>query len=254
MRIQLVSDVHVEFDEQEPFALPEVERDLLVVAGDLGEGAEGAEFLRRELKRGPVVYVLGNHEFYNHDYHGVRSFWSEIHDHFERQKSGHRLYVLDNKAVTIDGVRFIGSTLWADFDQNHPATKKAAVRGMSDYHCIVYGERLLTPDDAYEAHQTNRAFIAHELSQTALPTVVVTHHAPHPQSTPVGYRDSSVTGCYVSDLSELIEQFTPTVWCHGHTHVRRDYLIGKTRVLCNPRGYARYEETPGFDDSFTFHV
>jgi len=256
LRIQLVSDIHVEFDGgYKPYRLPRVKRDLLVVAGDLGEGENGREFLMHELKFSPVVYVLGNHEFYNHNYHNLRAYWA--HKDGKLRVGLNRLHVLDDRAVTLDGVRFIGATLWTDFDRNSPATKLAAQRKMSDYHYIGHSaeeDRLLRPEDAFEAHQKSRAFIANELVEGHERSVVVTHHAPSPQSIPVGYRELSVNGCYVSDLSGLIEQFGPTVWCHGHTHVKHDYRIGGTRVLCNPRGYASYETTEGYDPGFVFEV
>lgn len=258
MKIQLVSDIHVEFDDDAaPFHLPEVERDVLVVAGDLGEGINGTEFLMRELARSPVVYVLGNHEFYQHYYQNIRKHWKAQHGKLRVRENP--LWVLDDTAVTISGVRFIGSTLWADFDRNSPLTKLAAMNGMSDFSCIGFeepdgGERILLPDDTYDAHTKGRAFIARELAANHKRSVVVSHHAPSQRSIPVGYRHDSMNGCYVSNLEELIEAHQPDAWCHGHTHVVQDYLLGKTRVLCNPRGYSGYEPTRGFDPSFTFDV
>jgi Icc-related predicted phosphoesterase len=256
VKIQLISDVHVEFDrEGSPYELPEVDRDVLVIAGDLGEGINGIEFLNRELERSPVIYVLGNHEFYRHYWQDVREHWRE-HQH-QLRKRGNRLFVLDDASVELDGVRFVGSTLWADFDGNSPVTKVAARRGMNDYNQIGYvngQDRLLTPEDTYQAHVTARQYIADTLAEAHPKTVVVTHHAPSPQSIPVGYRHSSVNGCYVSDLEELIHTYQPAAWCHGHTHVSRDYKVGETRILCNPRGYAGYEANRGFSDTFTFTV
>jgi Icc-related predicted phosphoesterase len=257
LRVQLISDVHVEFDRgKKPFQLPEVERDVLVVAGDLGEGEAGTDFLFRELERSPVIYVLGNHEFYHHYWQTVREHWR--HKHQKMRVRGNALHVLDNRAVTLNGVRFIGATLWADFDQDNPVTKLAAMRRMADYGVIGFqdGEedRLLLPDDVLEDHRNSRAFISKELRANHKRSVVVTHHAPSARSIPVGYRDSSVNGCYVSSLDDMIEQYQPDAWCHGHTHVRHDYLIGKTRILCNPRGYNGYELTHGFNPDFTFDV
>lgn len=255
MRVQLISDVHVEFDGDGEYCLPEVERDVLVIAGDLGEGLNGIPFIERELKRSPVIYVLGNHEFYRH-------FWQDTREHWRKYQhqlhaNGNRLYVLDDSTVTLGGVPFIGSTLWADMDNNSPETRHAARYGMNDYYSIGYanGEvRRLVPEDTYNAHVKARAFIADELAKHGTKSVVVTHHAPSRRSIPVGYRDSSVNGCYVSDLEELIEAYAPKVWCHGHTHLTHDYRVGATRILCNPRGYAGHEENPAFSDAFVFDV
>lgn len=256
MKIQLISDVHVEFDrEGQSYQLPEVERDVLVIAGDLGEGINGLEFIVRELERSPVIYVLGNHEFYRHYYQDVREHWRKHQD--KVRINGNRLHVLDDATVELGGVRFVGSTLWADFDGNSPITKTAARRGMNDYYQIAYAngsDRYLTPDDTYAAHVEARKFIAGELAKPHPKTVVVTHHAPSRQSIPVGYRDSSVNGCYVTDLEELIQTYAPAAWCHGHTHVSRDYRVGDTRILCNPRGYAGYEANTAFSENYTFEV
>ena len=84
--------------------------------------------------------------------------------------------------------------------------------------------------------------------------VVVTHHLPSFQSIPERFRGESLNGAYASELFEDIMETQPDIWCHGHTHGSSDYMIGNTRILCNPRGYHGHELNPDFNDSFTIDL
>jgi len=84
--------------------------------------------------------------------------------------------------------------------------------------------------------------------------VVVTHHLPSAKSSDSRYRDSSLNPAYYSHLDEWIEERDIALWVHGHTHVSNDYMIGDTRVVCNPRGYYMHDENPNFSPSLVVEV
>ena len=104
MQLHILSDVHTEFAD---FDLPEIDADVIVLAGGIGVGTGGLDWLSRQRRGSPVTYVPGNHEFYRHDL----SLIDEL-----RSRAPRDVHVLDNEAVVLGKVRFLGSTLWADFE------------------------------------------------------------------------------------------------------------------------------------------
>ena len=111
--------------------------------------------------------------------------------------------------------------------------------------------KYVRPEDTVAWHRASRAWLDNALAlPCAGPSVVVTHHAPHPASLPSP--DFDLAHCYASDLSRLIRDRQPDLWVHGHLHSRSYYRIGATRVVCNARGHV--EEASGFDPAFTVNV
>ena len=159
--------------------------------------------------------------------------------------------------MIIDTVRFIGGTLWTDFSLLGAETRELAMRTvsdrMNDYKKIRYEKngayRSFTTENARQLHYLVRNFIERELAiaHSAGPTVVVTHHSPCLKSVPSAARDDILATAYASDLSGLIDQYQPEVWIHGHIHHNTNISIGRTNVLCNPRGYEGSELNPEFD-------
>ena len=247
MRLQIVSDLHV--DVVGGFAPVLVEgADALIVAGDVCEGtAKGLAFLRAHVPQPtPILFVLGNHEFYG------RAVVEERQAAREAARE-HDIHVLDDGVAVLGGVRFVGATLWTDFCLNGEAMQAidmvAAGQLMNDYLCIrqqqISGQRF-TPRDSLALHRTSRAFIWQTLSEGfAGPSVVITHHAPHPRSIHRRYQGSAVNPAFASDQSAIIERFAPALWVHGHVHDSFDYTLGDTRIVCNPRGYGT--ENAAFD-------
>jgi Icc-related predicted phosphoesterase len=254
MRLQILSDLHVDAGG---LHLPEraMTAELLVVAGDVQAGAEpGFQLLRRHVApEMPVVMVLGNHEFYGS---GQASELAAA----QTVAGSYNIHLLENAAVVIGGVRFIGATLWTDYelfgrDERGDCMRVAAMAlndhrliGLTDQHA-----RRFNPADALALHEQSRRYLEDILAQPFDgPTVVVTHHAPHAGSVAPVYRNSLLTAAFVSDLAPIIEAFQPTLWVHGHTHTRFDYLVGRTRVICNPAGYGH--ENPAFDPALVIEV
>lgn len=243
MKIHLVSDVHTEFAPY-PFDKP-VGTDVVVAAGDIAVGDKGPLFLREMFGESvPIVYVCGNHEFYRQNMIKTRE---AIAQEAERLK----VTYLENDCFVKDDVVFIGATLWTDFELVGDATASmsAARFGMNDYRLINVsahpnGWERFIPEHARTIHKESLEYIVENLvraNEVGLKTVVVTHMAPHPNSIHRNYqntKDQALNASYASDLTKVLEQHKPTLWLHGHVHDSFDYVVGSTRVVANPRGYA----------------
>lgn len=238
MRIQLASDLHLEFDlPRSPARLiePAPGADLLVLAGDIHSGIAGIEaFLGWPV---PVLYVPGNHEFYG-------SEWRSTRQDMRAAAAGTNVYLLDNDHVVVDGVRFLGCTMWTDFLVR--GTPQLTVmgnvgRGLNDYYVIKNEGARLKPEDTLADHLSSRAWLQAELAKPwPGPTVVVTHHAPHPRSIHPRYAGHRLSGGFYSDLTELLRG--ADLWLHGHVHDSCSYQVAGCRVVANPAGYQRLGE------------
>jgi predicted phosphodiesterase len=277
MRVNLISDLHLEFGDLE---LPG--GDILVLSGDacesrtlnkfkydpqniLGDnGVSGkrldraARFFNEEVtKYRKCIYVMGNHEHYHSKFHKTFSeLLVNLPDNVE---------LLEQDNIEIDGVIFVGATLWTDCNKNDPMTFQVLKHGMNDYRAITFNDRArsvyrkLDPRDTAEVHFKTVQYIRAiaELNRNKQ-LVVCTHHAPTYQSVADEYKSQrEMNGGYASDLSEFIlDNENIKFWTHGHMHDPSDYMVGQCRVLCNPRGYKGYEQrvnefdpTVGFDIS-----
>jgi Icc-related predicted phosphoesterase len=199
-----------------------------------------------------VLYVLGNHEFYREKFPGLI-------DELKMGAEGTNVCVLENDSVEIGGFRFFGCTLWSDmelFDDPHVASI-AAGDTMNDYRLIRHSKtyRRLSPRDTKAWHSRSVKKLR-EFLEAGDPerSVVVTHHAPSIRSIVDRYRADHVSAAFASNMDDFILEHQPRLWIHGHTHESFDYRIGKTRVVCNPRGYASTEENKGFRPEFTVEI
>ncbi len=230
MKLHVLSDLHTEFAAFEP---PRTGADVVILAGDIGVGTDGIDWAARVFPDRPVVYVPGNHEYYGHDIARAADLWTDVPDHVR---------LLDDDACEIDGVRFLGSTLWTDFrfygEADAPAARRHANVILRDYESISIDARRFTPEDSVELHERCRAWLEGELAREHDgPTVVVTHHLPALPSVAPRYADDALNPAFASRLEPVIEAHRPALWIHGHTHAACDYEIFGTRVVCNPRGY-----------------
>ena len=240
MKILIYSDLHLEFSG---FDVPGDGFDVVVLAGDIHLGAEGARWAKDKFADVPVIYICGNHEFY-------RGNVGEIHYAINEETKGSNINFCENQTVQIDSIRFVCATLWTDFNLSGRATyaKYAARRTMNDYHLVRYGQRKLRPDDTEQFHHESRKFLESELKKSCLPevrTVVVTHHAPSQKSLKYERVDRDTAPFYASAMDELILESGADLWIHGHTHESVDYMIGSTRVVSNPRGYSHVANEHG---------
>lgn len=235
MKIQFFSDVHLEFG---PAPLPVTDADVIVAAGDVNIGASGVAWLKASGK--PTIYVAGNHEYYGGDL-------SQVQREIRTAVAGSAVRFLECDSAEIDGVRFLGTTLWTDFLGGDSAVMDTLRENMNDYQQIGYCGRLLDPRDLAAINRASRAWLEAQLASAfAGPTVVVTHHAPlfaSWRSSP----NSLFMPAYCNDLSRLIHRYPIALWIHGHVHARSDYHANAARVVCNPRGYDGYQLVDGFD-------
>jgi len=206
----------------------------------------------------PVLYVPGNHEFYGGSIPGTLQRLREL-------CAGTCVQVLDRDEVRMGRVRFLGATLWTDFllegDGSGRATaEETALRLVRDFQRIHVDEHqaeLFTPSHCAACFARDAAWLAAKLAQPHDgPTVVITHHAPSPRSIHPRFAGSPLNACFVSDAHQLLDGRRVQLWVHGHTHDSFDYAVNGTRVICNPRGYARegVNENASFDPNFTLDV
>jgi len=272
MKIAVCSDLHLEFGG---ISLENKDNaDVLVLSGDICVAKEVRikddyglmgkndnnkihNFFQECSERFPhVVYIMGNHEHYHGDY---ATSVNNLRTHLGYLKN---LYILDKQVIDIEGVTFVAGTLWTDMNKEDPVTM-VKIRGyMNDYKIIDNSASVpvsfrdtdgkfhtrvgkFTPQDSVDDHKAMLEVI--DAACKALPggkIVVCGHHSPSKQSTKPQYEDDvMVNGAYSSNLNEFIlDRPQIKLWTHGHTHHNFDYMIGSTRIFCNPRGYINYED------------
>lgn len=282
MKIQIVSDLHLEFSDIN--IKNEVNADVLILSGDimvaqdlhdhaaadfnpyshgafadLGRKQQRVQRFRDFLKRCSfqfphTFYVAGNHEFYNGKFFAGIDYLREECNKFPN------VYFLERDTKVINDVVFIGGTLWTDLNNHDPITMHAIKDMMNDYRIIRNDHRAyakLSPEDTALRHKLTKEYFKLVLSDhKESKCVIVGHHSPSKLSTHQQYANQYLmNGGYSSDMSQFILDHPQIkLWTHGHTHHPFDYMIGETRIVCNPRGYETegYSEQSGWDP--TFHV
>lgn len=236
MKLQIFSDLHLEHGAT--FFPQQNESEVVILAGDIHIGLQGLEYAVTliETLNKHVIYVPGNHEFFWHDVITLR----EEMQRFSKQHA--KLHVLDNTQINVHGVRFIGSTLWTDYqiDQRFPVNKnqKIAAMYLKDHRLIQYAQRRFSPQDALQLHLESKAFLTTALQQPFDgKTVVVTHHAPSLACAHPYFGFNKLAGAYISDCDALLKQ--ADLWCYGHTHANVDFVIENCRVVSNQKGHIR---------------
>ena len=275
MKIAVASDIHLEFGDID--ITNDGQADVLILSGDICVAADLDMRDRRQTELGfarrrsemfhdffercaanfpHVIYIMGNHEYYHSDF---ATALGEM-----RRKLAHlsNLYILEREIKVIDDVTFIGGTLWTDMNNSDPLTLYHMRTMMNDFRVIQNSDipvhfrtqegefktrtAKFSPEDAVTEHVKMKEYIqvvTAMLGKNTNKYVVVGHHAPSRRSTHAMYaHDTIMNGGYSSDMDQFIED-RPQIklWTHGHTHHVFDYMIGETRVVCNPRGYIGYE-------------
>lgn len=280
MKIKVVSDLHLEFSDIN--ITNSNNADLLILAGDimiaqdlhdhpetvtspyapyvqLGRRQESAQRFRNFLNRVSmefphVIYVAGNHEFY----HG--KFIDSLRVLREECAKFPNIYFMEDDYKKIGDFLFIGSTMWTDMNRGDPITLYTVANSMNDYRIIRHdgmGYTKLRPAHVMSRHRQSLEFIGNAIKDHPSDrVVVVSHMAPSILSINERYKDDRhMNGAYYSDLSEFIlDNPQIELWCHGHVHNPYDYMIGSTRVFCNPRGYEGFEPDSGWDKEMTIDL
>lgn len=266
MKIAICSDLHLNFGG---ITLKNNDNaDVLILSGDiceakdlleLGSQNHNSKYLHSFFKNCSdefkhIIYIAGNHEHYHGDFATTYTILKDRLGYIQN------LHILDKESITIEGVTFIGGTLWTDMNNEDPMTLNAVGSLMNDFQCVKNGASKVTFKDsngkfhervakfstldAVADHKKMLDYIRHVIEGKPDQTfVVVGHHAPSRTSThPIYQNQTLMNGGYSSSLDFFIEDHPQIkLLTHGHTHHSFDYMIGGTRIVCNPRGYAGHE-------------
>ncbi|WP_206951664.1 metallophosphoesterase [Trinickia acidisoli] len=257
MKIRVLSDLHLECDE--PEAIAHADADLVILAGDIHNHAEGIRWAAETFSQDvPIIYVPGNHEYYDGEFGALEVAMRDA------AASVDNIHYLNNETLVDPERRWrvLGTTLWTDFElfgtseEAVAASIAAAAKVMLDFRgpiqvtwpssataagtvaaVVDENPRLFTPADTLALHRHAREWLARELAKPfAGKTIVVTHHAPHRASLADRFANDLASAGFISDLTDLVGP-PIALWVHGHTHTPFDYVANGTRVVCNPRGY-----------------
>ena len=292
MKIKLVSDLHLEFSDIN--IQNDQDYDVLILGGDImiaqdlhdfpEENVRSAamlemlssrqakaqrfrDFFKRVSFQFPhVIYIMGNHEFYHGKFYAGIDY---MRDECAKYPNVHMLeqdmvIINDRNKETgeVSDVVFVGGTLWTDMNKRDPLTMHAIEGMMNDFRIIRNDFRSYAAMSALDVairHDKTLAYIKLILQEHKdKKCVVVGHHSPSFQSCHPSYaHETLMNGGYHSDLSEFILDHPQIVlWTHGHTHHPFDYVIGETRVVCNPRGYENdgYSEETGWNPNILLEI
>lgn len=257
MLLRICSDLHVEFwkynkiPKMSRTVLPPDDRDkesVLILAGDIGCLSQYPSTIKPILaalapRFKGVIYILGNHEYYS------GAFWDSYKTFWDDKVLPKNVHVFDNEWRISDDVAFIGSTLWTSMNNRDPIAMFTAERGMSDYEMIrkpgassPYSSpnTRISAEDTVDRHESSAKYIFRAIDtfrNLNSKTVVISHHLPSFQSVNPKFTGDSLNHAFASELGDSIVHHSPTLWIHGHTHDSCDYVLGDTRVVCNPFGY-----------------
>jgi Icc-related predicted phosphoesterase len=242
MRIQYFSDLHLghEFYFKKSLTHPEAVASICVIAGDIWEGAKEFKFpikkpwmhkLADNFEH--VLFVLGNHDYYNHDIQNIE----EVYRNFANKVDN--IHFLQKDIVEIDGIKFVGCTLWTDFlVEDNYFNKELKLNDfycLNDANCIFNSNNLVKPENILNIHNDHKHFLNDNVDSN---TVVITHHVPSYRAMHEKWKTSTISHLFYSNLEALILDKTPRAWIAGHTHDSFDLTIGNTRLVGNPRGYS----------------
>lgn len=242
IKLHLLSDLHLEVSQFKPHQASE-EADVILVAGDIWKKDHGIRMLRSMWPDKQIVTVSGNHEHYrteiNSNMQCMREAADEVGVHF-----------LENDEVILTvrdkTVRILGCTLWTDFllyglDRRKDCMIDAS-QYLNDFRLIRSGSWNFSPKDSIDLHNASVKWLTDRLDDPfSGSTIVMTHHAPSYRSVVPRYQNDLLSACFASSLDRLMDGRKVDLWVHGHMHNSLDYEINGTRILCNPRGYTRFE-------------
>lgn len=274
MKIRICSDLHIEFftykvpaanngrDFHTNMMIPPLDTDketILILAGDItmAKYIDSYKLFFQDLSERfyKIIYVMGNHEHYRHNYRQTANVISTFLKQFDN------FYLLDNSAYYVDGVLFVGSTLWTDFDKANPFAMGYAASAMSDFKVIEYSaddgtyKGRWSPELSVNAHDESMQYLEKTLKELGgNKVVVITHHAPSEQSVSPEYKGNILNPAFRSNLDDFILEHQPAIWIHGHVHQPFNYFIGKTNVIANPLGYGLGDENPHYNKTLVMDI
>jgi len=248
MRLHILSDLHLELGSVE---LPVIDADAVLLAGDIDTGLRGLRWASEHFADKPLIYVLGNHEYYG-------KALPRLEEKLRIAAENTNTHMLENESILIDTVEFFGCTLWTDFrlSGNERIARVDAQSVMNDYKRITVSPqyRKLCASDTQLLHIKSRKWLETALKRSsARLKVIITHHAPSMRSISEKYSSDPLNPAFASNLDEFVIRCGANLWVHGHVHESCDYALGRTRVICNPRAYLD-DPNPNFDPALTVEV
>jgi Icc-related predicted phosphoesterase len=245
MKMLVYSDLHLDHGPFNPILENGIrvdeQADLVVLAGDINNGISGIKWGREAFPDKPILYVMGNHEFYG-------GHWDRTLERARELATEFDVHLLENDSLKVGEVTFLGATLWTDFrlfGEDRFAAFSEARERMNDYRQIKISRsaemywvksKNLIPDLTSRRHRRSLEWMDSQLDGAdPAKTVIISHHAPHLKSIPQEYKEDILSCCYASDLSRYMGK--AKLWIHGHVHESVDYHLNGTRVISNPRGY-----------------
>ena len=235
MKIQIASDLHLEgraghMPSGSAFrTVPS--RDVLVLAGDIGNATQALAFIRRELDASPVIYVPGNHEYYSERPRDlIDADWRAI------TADNPGLHYLTGAGVEIDGVRFFGAPWYSDlWGTTDPWDLATVHNGISDFWAPFNGGGEWTISRHINHHLAQTDLLAAQVGQV---DVVITHWPPTKEAIHPIFDGDKLNPYFINDRENLVRALGAKLWISGHTHEAYDYQIGATRCIGNPTGYS----------------
>lgn len=267
MKIHILSDVHNELlslnknsslsnnknNGQWHGIIPETDADVVVLAGDIDSGTRGIKWAIEESERldKPFIYVAGNHEFYNREYHSTLKQMREL-------AQDTKVRFLECDEVVIDDVQFLGTTLWTDYNAVENISQydamKACQKLINDHQLIrISPDGLFTARHALELHAQSLKWLREKLNtlDKDKKTVIVTHHGPSKICQHKNYPINALSAAFYSDLDELIGK--TNVWISGHSHSNLDVVVNGCHLISNQPGYPN-EKVDGFAANKTIEL
>ncbi|SHJ18941.1 Calcineurin-like phosphoesterase superfamily domain-containing protein [Malonomonas rubra DSM 5091] len=246
MKIFPIADLHIE-SSWKPLATYRGNPDVVVAAGDMHVKTKGPEELRRIFGNAEIIYVPGNHEYYG-------SALKKEDELLREDCKEYGIHFLQCDSVELQGVVFLGCTLWTDFElfgpEKEPECRFLVGKWLRDYHVIKLDpgtRRMLSTLATQSLHQKHKSWLQEQFQiHKGKKLVVVTHHGPSSKCIHPSYTKDLVSAGFASDLDSLVEQSGAKYWICGHSHTATRFEIGNTEVVMNSAGYAK-ETVPGFE-------
>lgn len=241
MIVQVQSDIHLEMPYNRFNLNINEDAEVLVFCGDVFNFT----IVKHELTllqkmfqtiKVPVIFVNGNHDYYTTNGESIQT----IKDKYKKFFQNTNVHMLDNESVTINGVKFIGSTLWSDFDGKDldPIFTRDATRYLADFRYI----KDFSLSACSNFNKIAREFLESELETGDEPKFVVSHFVPTYNATAPKFLDDTMNPYFMSSCDELISK--ADWWAFGHTHTSFDFYQDGCHLICNPLGYG--DENPMF--------
>ncbi len=253
MKIQVLTDLHREFYTNINWE-PKISSraDLLVFAGDIHTSYEGIKEYFQKVRtqtKAPILYVLGNHEYYGHSFTTAARMYNKVLEPIPETT------ILDNFVYKVEDIVILGTTLWTDFNKERDIV--AALQGLNDFRVIRANTENydpVTPVTIIKKYNQNKDWLKENLEKYSdKKIIVVTHHVPSYRLIHRHFKGSSLNGAFVVDMEDMINQYQPKYWLCGHVHNFFDIQLGKTRVIVNPVGYP-HENKTGYKENFLIEV